>query len=192
MQFRGGCHKGVTRYLLDGAIKFQILFTLLFSYGQTSFNPKAVWFATHFQALFMYFFQLIKRVSGSSDVCKLVGPVLALCVMSQSLLALSQTSSLVCTGTKSVSSASVQIAQWESFQQTYVFQNGKLNNSAPSIFNDNLLSFQLTPSDDAECTKFCNHRVIFNAATGTIFDVNHSFEKKVQHLWEFKGKCRVN
>ena len=86
MLFQGGCHKGVTRYLLDGATKFQIIFTLLFSYGQISFNPKAVRFATHYQALFMYFFQLIKRVSGSSDVCKSVGPVLALCVMSQSLL----------------------------------------------------------------------------------------------------------
>ena len=86
MQFQGGCHKGVTRYLLDGATKFQILFTSLFSDGQTLFNPKAVWFATHFQALFMYFSQLIKRASGNRDVCKLVGPVLALCVMSQSLL----------------------------------------------------------------------------------------------------------
>ena len=32
MQFQGGCHKGLLRYLLEGAIKSQILFTLLLSY----------------------------------------------------------------------------------------------------------------------------------------------------------------
>lgn len=190
MQRQGGCHEGKLRYLLDGANKHVFLYCSC--KNRQKLIKKAVWFVTYFQIPFMDFFKLIKLVSNDSKVCKLVGTVLALCVMSWSQLALSQTSSLVCTGTKSVSSASVQIAQWESFQQTYVFQNGKLNNSAPSIFNDNLLSFQLTPSDDSECTKFCNHRVIFNAATNTIFDVNHSFEKTVQHLWEFKGKCRIN
>lgn len=123
---------------------------------------------------------------------RLWAPAMVLCVMGQSTHALSQTSSLVCTGTKSVVSTGGQNAQWTNFRQTYVFQGGKLANSSPEILNDNLLSFQLTPSEDAACTRFCNHRVVFNAATGAIFDANHSFEKSVQHRWEFKGKCRVN
>ena len=158
----------------------------------TETKPKAVWLATYFQGPFMYFFQSIKRVRGNSTVSKMVGLMLVLCVVSQSPLAIAQTSSLVCTGTKSVSSVSGQIAQWESFQQTYVFQNGKLNNSSPEIFNDNLVSYQITSNDDAACTKFCNHQVIFNATTGIIVDVNYSYEKTVLHLWKFNGKCSIN
>lgn len=114
------------------------------------------------------------------------------CVALQPTLAWSQTTALICVGTKSVTSVGGQNAQWNNFQQTYVFQDGKLDNSTPEVLDDNLLSFQLTPSDTAGCQKFCNHRVVFNAATGALFDVNVSFENTVQHRWEFKGKCRIS
>lgn len=117
---------------------------------------------------------------------------LVLCVTLQSTVVGSQTTSLVCVGTKSVSSVGGQNAQWNNFRQTYVFQDGKLDNSLPNTLDDNLLSFQLTPSEDAACKKFCNHRVVYNAATGALFDVNDSFENTVQHQWEFKGKCRIS
>lgn len=115
-----------------------------------------------------------------------------LCLTLQSTVAWPQTATLICLGTKSVSSVGGQNAQWSNFRQTYVFKDGKLDNSLPNISDNNLLSFQLTPSDDAACKKFCNHRVVYNAATGALFDVNDSFENTVQHQWEFKGKCRIS
>ncbi|CAN1553475.1 hypothetical protein MCEMIEM28_02323 [Burkholderiaceae bacterium] len=139
----------------------------------------------------MHFFSANERFSADAT-SSLKALLLLFCALSHSTLAWPQTTALVCVGSKSVASVGGQNAQWNNFQQTYVFQDGKLSNSTPDVLGDNFLSFQLTPSDDAVCKKFCNHRVVYNVSTGVIFDVNHSFENTIQHQWEFKGKCRIS
>jgi hypothetical protein len=131
------------------------------------------------------------EVAGFKTMYPWLALLLVLCLTLQPTLAWTQTTALVCTGAKSVSSVGGLNAQWSNFRQTYVFQDGKLDNSLPSILDDNLLSFQLTPSENAACKKFCNHRVVYNVATGALFDVNDSYENTVQHRWEFKGQCRI-
>lgn len=100
-----------------------------------------------------------------------------------------QTLELSCIGTKTKAVANEKKVVWESFVQTYLIVDGRINNIKPNLLADDLLMYQLTSQDDVSCQNYCHHRVEVNGRTNQVVDTNFSIRNGIKQEWEFRGVC---